>query len=299
MIRIASRSLFVLTFALTLPSLAAAQATRTWVSGVGDDANPCSRTAPCKTFAGTISKTAAKGEISVLDPGGFGQVTITKSITINGAGTLAGILASANSAIIVNAGAGDTVVLRDLSLQGVSTATIGIRYIGGGALIVENTTIQGFTQSGIDIDPVHAGNVVVRNVSITGGASGVHIDGAIGTQLRAALTNVTIQGTTNAVDSVFGATTVTNSNLSGNTGIALFAEGGVLSADNVMIMGNGVGAQANTGAAVRLTNNSLYDNLTGFGCGGGLLMSGGNNRKGGNTGGAVATCAPNATVTVQ
>lgn len=58
---------------------AQAQASRTWVSGVGDDANPCSRTAPCKTFAGTISKTAAKGEINVMDPGGYGAVTITKS----------------------------------------------------------------------------------------------------------------------------------------------------------------------------------------------------------------------------
>ena len=81
-----------------------AQATRTWVSGVGDDANPCSRTAPCKTFAGAISKTAPCGEISVLDPGGFGAVTITKAITLNGTGTLAGILSAlANAAVIVNA----------------------------------------------------------------------------------------------------------------------------------------------------------------------------------------------------
>jgi hypothetical protein len=64
---------------------AQAQATRTWVSGVGDDANPCSRTAPCKTFAGAISKTAPGGEIDALDPGGFGALTITKSITIDGA----------------------------------------------------------------------------------------------------------------------------------------------------------------------------------------------------------------------
>src|ERR671931_292312 len=80
--------------ALALPGTAFGQATRTWVSGVGDDANPCSRTAPCKTFAGAISKTAAGGEISVLDPGGFGAVIITKSITINGDGTLASIVAS-------------------------------------------------------------------------------------------------------------------------------------------------------------------------------------------------------------
>src|SRR5881296_1127694 len=84
----------IATFMLAFAAMAQAQATRTWVSGVGDDANPCSRTAPCKTFAGAISKTAASGEISVLDPGGFGAVTITKAITLDGDGTLAGILSA-------------------------------------------------------------------------------------------------------------------------------------------------------------------------------------------------------------
>ncbi|MFP5288427.1 MAG: hypothetical protein ACLGI9_22010, partial [Thermoanaerobaculia bacterium] len=90
-----------------------AQATRTWVSGVGDDVNPCSRTAPCKTFAGAISKTAAGGEISVLDPGGYGAITITKAITISGDGTLASILAAGTNGIVVNAGAADKVVIRN------------------------------------------------------------------------------------------------------------------------------------------------------------------------------------------
>src|SRR5262245_44742616 len=86
-----------------------AQATRTWVSGVGDDANPCSRTAPCKTFAGAISKTAASGIINCLDPGGFGAVTITKSITIDCTATLAGVLAALTNGINVN-GAGANVI---------------------------------------------------------------------------------------------------------------------------------------------------------------------------------------------
>src|SRR5215204_5022229 len=71
-------------FIITLSSLAQAQATRTWVSGVGNDVNPCSRTAPCKTYAGAILKTAVHGEISTLDPGGYGAVTVTKSLTIEG-----------------------------------------------------------------------------------------------------------------------------------------------------------------------------------------------------------------------
>src|SRR5208282_3935113 len=99
-----------------LSSVAHAQATRTWVSGVGDDANPCSRTAPCKTFAGAISKTATGGEIDALDPGGFGAVTITKSITVDGAAAgLAGVQVSGENGITVNA-PGATVTLRNLSI---------------------------------------------------------------------------------------------------------------------------------------------------------------------------------------
>src|SRR3979490_1728133 len=110
--------LFFVGFALSFCALTAsaqAQATRTWVSGVGDDANPCSRTAPCKTFAGAISKTAAGGEIDALDPGGFGAVTITKTITIDGgAGQAGGILAALTTGVIINAGAGDIVTLRNI-----------------------------------------------------------------------------------------------------------------------------------------------------------------------------------------
>src|SRR5437879_2104086 len=136
---------------------AQAQATRTWVSGVGDDANPCSRTAPCKTFAGAISKTAGGGEIDALDPGGFGQVTITKSITLDGSGTFASILASVGSAIIINTGSPlDIVVIRGLSLQGGgsnSSPLNGINVIQAGAVYVENTAIEGFANTGINFQP--------------------------------------------------------------------------------------------------------------------------------------------------
>src|SRR5436853_6556761 len=111
-IRLTLNLLAVSIVCLMCSTLANAQATRTWVSGVGDDANPCSRTAPCKTYAGAISKTAAGGEISVLDPGGFGALTITKAITINGDGTLASALASTVSVIVINAGPYAVVSLR-------------------------------------------------------------------------------------------------------------------------------------------------------------------------------------------
>src|SRR2546421_13088705 len=91
--------------ALALPASASAQASRTWVSGVGDDVNPCSRTAPCKTFAGAISKTAAGGEINCTDPAGFGAVPLNKAIPIKRHYTEAGVVVAGTNAIIVNAAA--------------------------------------------------------------------------------------------------------------------------------------------------------------------------------------------------
>src|SRR4051794_39222929 len=113
---------------------ASAQATRTWVSGVGDDANPCSRTAPCKTFAGAISKTAASGEINCLDPGGFGALTITKSISIFCEAGTAGVLVSGTNGIVINAAATDSVYLKGLDFEGVNSGLNGI-VINSAALV--------------------------------------------------------------------------------------------------------------------------------------------------------------------
>src|SRR5215210_7245104 len=149
-------------FTVMVSSMAQAQATRTWVSGVGDDVNPCSRTAPCKTFAGAISKTAAGGEISALDPGGFGAVTITKSITINGDGTLAGVLASLTNGVTVNAGAEDRVVLRNLSINGAGNGLSGVRYLAGKSLVIDNVTISGFTTRGISVVLANNGDLFMK-----------------------------------------------------------------------------------------------------------------------------------------
>src|ERR1700681_1724036 len=150
--------LYVFVLVLAGTTIMSGQATRTWVSGVGDDANPCSRTAPCKTFAGAISKTAAGGEIDALDPGGYGAVTITKAITINGMGTFAAILSAATNAIVVNAGASDVVTIRGISINGAGSGLAGIRFIAGGALHVEETVISGLTGFGIDFEPTTGGN---------------------------------------------------------------------------------------------------------------------------------------------
>src|SRR5882757_8205529 len=140
-------ALMALVIGFLAPFLASApahaQASRTWVSGVGDDVNPCSRTAPCKTFAGAISKTAAGGEINCIDPGGFGGVTITKAMTIDCANTEAGVLVAGTNGVTVNAGVNDVVILRGLDIIGtaVTPGLNGIRFLAGAALHVEKCTI--------------------------------------------------------------------------------------------------------------------------------------------------------------
>ena len=178
MIRYIKIAVLLAVFTVIGASAANAQ-TRTWVSGVGDDLNPCSRTAPCKTFAGAISKTSAGGEISVLDPGGYGCVTITKSITINGEGTLASALGAGVNCITVNDSATATpgtifVTLRHLSVQGVGTGLSGIRLVSGAALIVEHVIVTGF-QTGISTSMGNAtvvNSMITRNTSFGGRAIG-------------------------------------------------------------------------------------------------------------------------------
>src|SRR5712671_1932435 len=142
---------------------AQAQATRTWVSGVGDDANPCSRTAPCKTFAGAISKTAASGEINCLDPGGFGAVTITKSMTIDCSEVFASVLVSGTNGIVIS-GAGIKVTLRNLDIQGVNTGINGISILNAAEVVIDHCRIAEFTSAAIR---VAAGADIVGQITDT------------------------------------------------------------------------------------------------------------------------------------
>src|SRR4051812_47777623 len=149
---------------------ARAQATRTWVSGVGDDVNPCSRTAPCKTFAGAISKTAAGGEINCLDPGGFGAVTINKSLVIDCHYTEGGALAGGNGIVVNLPASTDAVTIRGLDIFGVNPPSNGVRMIGLGTLQVEDCVIRRFnaaSSSGISFQPSGAGNLYVSNTTIS------------------------------------------------------------------------------------------------------------------------------------
>jgi|HubBroStandDraft_4_1064222.scaffolds.fasta_scaffold253975_1 hypothetical protein len=164
---------------------AQAQATRTWVSGVGDDANPCSRTAPCKTFAGAISKTANGGTIDCLDPGGFGAVTITKSISIqcdevsNG-----GVLVSGTNGIVVSAGPLDKVILSGLDIDGIGTGLNGVQFNSGVELIIDDCWIHNFATNGVNVasNTASARVVITRSRILNNGTSGNGATGGVAVQ---------------------------------------------------------------------------------------------------------------------
>jgi hypothetical protein len=225
-----------------------AQATRTWVSGVGDDANPCSRTAPCKTFAGAISKTAAGGEISVLDPGGFGAVTITKSISIVATSSEGGVLASGVNGITINAASTDTVHLQGLIIEGAGTGINGIRVLSAGNVTIGNCVIRGFNASG-------NGNAVLIEPPVNGAR--VHIEGSLLTKNNNGLkVRSTGPGLIALLD---------RSHVVSNTGVGIQVEGGIAFAriNNSTIAFNGTGLSVlNGGRIISFGNNAIVSNTT-------------------------------------
>jgi hypothetical protein len=183
-----------------------AQATRTWVSGVGDDANPCSRTAPCKTFAGAFPKTAAGGEINVLDPGGFGTLTITKSITIRSDHIEAGVLASMVNGIIINAGATDRVVLEGLDIEGIGDGINGVSILAGKEIYIIRCSIRHFAQNGVNLtSSTNGGHAFINDCFIEFNGGGVNVQG---TANIASLTNTSVLSNTSFAVRANGANNV-------------------------------------------------------------------------------------------
>ena len=305
-IRLMLNVLALIVVCLVCSSVANAQATRTWVSGVGDDANPCSRTAPCKTFAGAISKTAIGGEIDALDPGGFGTLTITKSITIDGTGTFASILASGVSGIIINA-AGSNVSIRGLSINGGGTGIAGIRILAASEVYVEDCQIFNFKATvgtdfgrGISDDrTVAGGKLSIINTTVRdNGQSGIVVLPSSGANtIQATLDNVRMigNGLAGIAASNGSRVTVRNSVASGNTNFGFFADGpggaSELNIENSLASANGIGVQAAAGGTIRISNMHVTNNLTGLSSTG-TFATYGNNKISGNGGGNSVPGAP-------
>jgi len=277
--------LFAAIGAICIPMLGAApahaQATRTWISGVGDDANPCSRTAPCKTFAGAISKTAAGGEIDCLDPGGFGTVTITKSITFDCGATLGSILSSTVNGINVPT-AGVIVNLRNLVINGTQTGLVGINFTGGGVLNLDHVTVMNVdagTAAGLLFAPTSASSTLTVQDSYfnlngiaptTGG--GLVVKPGTGGSAAVVIADSRFGNNSHgiALDSTNGfiAMTVRNSSIGDNRGSGVSVT--AVSAINLMLDRNTISNNFQNGvfatganATVRLQQNTITGNGTG------------------------------------
>jgi hypothetical protein len=268
-----------------------AQATRTWVSGVGDDANPCSRTAPCKTFAGAISKTAAGGEIDVLDPGGFGTVTITKSITLDGSpGSIGSVLATGTNGINVSALATDVIILRNLRIN---QGTTGVQVNTAAQVIIENCDIFGQTLNGINVTPSTSTNISIDNThfsdintagttngaviikptggttqfsinrsNIEGSGVGVRADGTAGGTVKGTIEYTAIvHNTNNGVTALANTTLMVSHATVANNGFGIVVNAGTINTTYSTISGNGTGAFVNgTGTLNTYHTNGLNNN---------------------------------------
>lgn len=278
-----------------------AQATRTWVSGVGDDANPCSRTAPCKTFAGAISKTAPAGEINCLDPGGFGTLTITKSLSILCTNVMGGVLAASAYGMTINAGATDVINLQGLDIDGAGTGITGIRVLSAGTVNLTNVAIRNFNAAAPD------GNGVIFNPTVnplkftitdstiydvgtaTTGAAIVIRPGPVGVAgiinrvvISRAAFGIAADGNGNASSAINVTVQDSAINAVSQSGIVVTtgANGAGMMVARTAITNSGTGLlAAGSGAILRIGSSEITGNGTGVS---GTVLSYGNNQLNGN-----------------
>jgi len=251
--------------------VAQSQSTRTWVSVNGSDGNDCSRATPCRTLATALARSSAGGEINVLDSGGFGSLTITKSITISPEGFEARVLVSGTNGILINALANDIVVLRGLDLEGLGTGLDGIKILGAGSVLVEKCTINDFAGYAINAATSTAGatkvfikDTIVRHNGATHGTGGTGggILLAPTNTVQASFDNVRMERNVFGLK-VQGATTVSvyNSVASGNTlaGLSVLSPA-VMNVERTVVSNNGTGLSC--GNTLRIGNSSISGNTT-------------------------------------
>jgi len=273
---------------------AQAQATRTWVSGVGDDANPCSRTAPCKTFAGAISKTTAGGEIDCLDPAGFGALTITKALTIDCNSGVGSVLVSGTNGIVVEAGVSDVVYIKNLNIDGIAGGTntaglSGIVYISGKALFLRNVDIFGFSAYCVDAETgAVGGQLTIENSNLSNcGAAGVNIDTSNSSVINADIHGLLIQQTTVGIDAGNGARVNVRDSVITMATIGVKEESGT---STVLVAGStvsftSIALQSALGGFMAISGNSFANNsVTVFNTNGGQIVTGNDNLNFANVG---------------
>lgn len=272
---------------LALPTLLAAfsvfvhaQAQRTFVSAQrGNDANTaslCSVTNPCRGFAAAISVVASGGEVIALDSGGYGAVTITKAVQITApTGVYVAITAASGTAITIDAGATDVVVLRGLTLNSVnlsasgggSGAGIGINFNTGKAVYIESCVINGFLDYGIFFNAagaLYAKDTIVRNTGADGIA--IYTDSGV---VTATLDHCTVARSGrygfNIVNNA--RVTISNSIAAGSASTGFLVSGsGRLTVSNSTAANNGIGGGfgAVTGAQMNVESCIAEENFYGM-----------------------------------
>jgi parallel beta helix pectate lyase-like protein len=281
---------------------AQAQVPRTWVSAFGDDIDPCSRTAPCKTFSRAHSVTAANGEINCIDPGGFGTVTITKSITIACEYTEGGVLAALTNGININA-AGIIVVLRGLDIEGTGNGLVGVNILNAARVHIEKCVIHGFrggAATGIAVNTGAGVNVRVQmdNTHITDNGNGITMAATGTAQLTADRVIVSGNSSNGIAVTANTAATFKNSVFSynGAAGVQVTSGNGTINVYYSIVQNNITAVNvASTTGRVRVAHNDIHNNATAFTiAAGGVVESGGNNNVGNNGAGA-----PNGTIAQQ
>jgi hypothetical protein len=255
-----------------------AQATRTWISGVGDDANPCSRTAPCKTFAGAISKTSPSGEINCLDPGGFGALTITKSIAILcGTAGEAGVLVSGTNGFSISAATTDVVYLEGLDFEGLNSSTSGIQINTAAKVTIVNCRIRGFNTAGINVTPTAATLVNISDTIIADNpGEGIFVKPTGSGSVRGIVDHTQMLNNTGDGFFMNGSATTGNIKMSvrnsesannGTNGFGVTSSSAVaqLQLDSVTAINNttGLAASGSANAIIRFTRSTVFANGTG------------------------------------
>jgi hypothetical protein len=291
-------ALVALAITTCLPATtASAQAMRTYVSGAGRDGNPCSASLPCQTLQTAIGLTAAGGEVYVLDSANYGPVTINKAITITSEGSVAGLLATSGTGIVIDAGATDVVNLRGLDIDGMRSGSVGIQFNSGQSLNIQKTMIRNFTSSGILFTGNGTNTLFISDAVVSNNAgSGIAVQAGAGT-VKGALSRVTVAGSDVGIlasgSNVSLAITDTVSN-GNNYGIA--ASASTVTIRNSTIVQNSVGISAYQSSVVAVAQSALTANGTGWqATNSGQLVSYSNNSVSGNT----TDGAPSSTIALE
>lgn len=261
------------------------QIARTFVSGINaDDSNPCTNIAPCRTFAAAIAKTSAGGEIDVLETAEYGPVTITKAITIDGGSQIASIQANGENGIIVSAGANDSVVLRNLRINGGITGLNGIRFLSGGQLTIDKCEIFSFTMNGVDISQGGSAQASVTNTNIgTIGGVGIRATTTAGV-VTVGIDKVRVEWANKGIEAAFHSrVTVNDSFVQNSASIGILADGDAIVVVNGSVIDlNGSGVQTTVASGVAafayVSNSEIALNSTGFNELAGTINTFGNNR---------------------